>query len=286
MPPAAGALPLTPAFWIGSQARLRNARPGRHPVDGSGAGQGFSFATDYAVSRAADWGDHPSILVLSRGMRHPTHGDQTASSEQQGRTLRYVRVANGLRDAIVDGTYPAGTQLLSQHRLAAQFGVAFNTLRQALDLLENEGYIVRLLGRGTFTAVPDLRMGSILVVDDDVFIGGLFTRFVSPDEYELVTVTSGEDALAILDDRPFDLVFLDLAMPDLDGPETLARMRERGHDAPVVIITAFPEPELLIQVLELGPAPLIRKPFGAEDVREAIERFISPRIRAARGAGR
>ena len=200
--------------------------------------------------------------------------------------LRYVRVANELRDAIVIGTYPAGTQLPAQHRLAAQHGVAFNTLRQALDLLENEGYVIRLMGRGTFAAVPEVRKGSILVVDDDVFIGGLFTRFVSPDDYELVTVTSGEDALALLDERPFDLVFLDLAMPNMDGPETLVRMRERGHDAPVVMITAFPEPELLIRVLELGPASLLRKPFTAEEALNAVERFMRPRARTARGVER
>ena len=199
------------------------------------------------------------------------------SPEPQDRTLRYVRVANGLRDAIVSGRYPAGTQLPSQHRLAAQFGVAFNTLRQALDLLENEGYVVRQLGRGTFTSVPEQHNGSILVVDDDVSIGGLFTRFVSPDDYELVTVTSGEDALALLDERPFDLIFLDLAMPEMDGPETLARMREMGNDTPVVIIAAYPEPELLIRLLELGPAPLLRKPFIGEEVLSAIQRFVRPR---------
>ena len=87
---------------------------------------------------------------------------------------------------------------------------------------------------------------------------------MSPDDYELVTVTSGKDALALLDERPFDLIFLDLVMSGMDGPETLACMRKLGHDTPVVIITAYPEPELLVRVLELGPAPLLRKPFTAE----------------------
>ncbi len=190
------------------------------------------------------------------------------------RGLRYVRVANELRAAILDDRYPPGMQLPSQHRLAAQFGVAFNTLRQALDLLEQEGYIIRQLGRGTFTALPEVHKNSVLVVDDDLFIGGLFTRFLSPDDYELVTVTSGSDALALLAERSFDIIFLDLVMPDMDGPETLAHIRASGHDVPVVMITGFPEPDLLVRVLDLGPAPLLRKPFTAEQVLNAAQRFI------------
>ncbi|MEE8518115.1 MAG: response regulator [Dehalococcoidia bacterium] len=202
------------------------------------------------------------------------------------RGLRYIRVANEIREAILGGKYPPGTQLPSQHKTAAQYGVAFNTLRQALDLLEDEGYVLRRLGRGTYTAVPSLVKGSVLVVDDDVYIGGLFTRVISADDYELVTVTSGEDALALLAQRDFDLVFLDLVMPGMDGPETLARMRAAGYDVPVVIITAYPEPDLLVKVLELGPTPLLRKPFTADQILSAIQRFARSKQQTSRRASR
>ena len=202
------------------------------------------------------------------------------------RGLRYLRVANEIRDGILGGKYPPGTQLPSQHKVAAQYGVAFNTLRQALDLLEDEGYVIRRLGRGTYTAVPSLVKGSILVIDDDVYIGGLFKRVISADDYELVTVTSGEDALALLAQRDFDLVFLDLVMPNMDGPETLSRIRAAGYDVPVVIITAYPEPDLLVKVLELGPTPLLRKPFTADQILNATQRFSRSQQHSPRRASR
>jgi CheY-like chemotaxis protein len=195
-------------------------------------------------------------------------------------------VANEIRDAILGGKYPPGTQLPSQHKTAAQYGVAFNTLRQALDLLEDEGYIVRQLGRGTYAAVPSLAKGSILVIDDDVYIGGQFTRVMTADAYELITVTSGEDALSLLAQQDFDLVFLDLVMPDMDGPETLSRMRASGYDVPVVIITAYPDPDLLVKVLEFGPAPLLKKPFTADQIISAAQRFARTHQGSPRRASR
>lgn len=202
------------------------------------------------------------------------------------RGLRYIRVANEIRDAILEDKYPPGTQLPSQHKIAAQYGVAFNTLRQALDLLEDEGYVIRRLGRGTYTTIPSMIKGSILVVDDDENIGELFTPVISAGSYELATVTSGEHALALLAQKEFDLVFLDLVMPGMDGPDTLSLMRASSYDVPVVIITDYPEPNLLMKLLELGPAPLLKKPFTADQILDAAQRFARSQRPPSRRASR
>ena len=83
------------------------------------------------------------------------------------KTLRYIVIANEFRRRIAGGELVQGQQLPPQHQLAKSFGVTFNTLRQALDLLEKEGFVVQKPGSGTFVAVPSKTKGVILVVDDE-----------------------------------------------------------------------------------------------------------------------
>ncbi|QFG26516.1 GntR family transcriptional regulator [Actinomadura sp. WMMB 499] len=62
----------------------------------------------------------------------------------------YREIASALRERVVDGTYRAGTPLPGEHELSREFGVARNTLRRALDVLQDEGLIVVVTGVGRF----------------------------------------------------------------------------------------------------------------------------------------
>jgi DNA-binding GntR family transcriptional regulator len=79
--------------------------------------------------------------------------------------LRYIVVADAIRQKILDGVYSPGERLPHQHDLAKEHNVAFNTLKQALDVLTREGYIVRKVGDGTFAALPEDLSPTALVVD-------------------------------------------------------------------------------------------------------------------------
>ena len=131
--------------------------------------------------------------------------------------LRYVRVANALREAICDGTYQPGERLPRQHDLASGYNVAFRTLKQALDLLELEGYVVRKVGQGTYAAIPEDRSKTALVVDDDEEIRVLFSRALAASGWKMVAARSGIAALERLQEQRFDLIFIDLVMPEMDG---------------------------------------------------------------------
>lgn len=191
----------------------------------------------------------------------------------------YLRLAHVLRRRILGGVYREGERLPAQHRLAQSYGVAFNTLKQALELLEREGYIIRKIGSGTYVRLPSKARGIVLVVDDDEAIRRLFVRSISNDEWDVETVESGEEALERLEKHSYRLVFLDMMMPGMNGAETLGAIRLRDYDCPVVIITGYPDSALVAQLLKTGPTPMLLKPFTQRDLYLAVQRFARPEIR-------
>ena len=84
-------------------------------------------------------------------------------------------------------------------------------------------------------------MKKILVVDDEANIRELYREELEDMGYEVTTVADGAEALAALDTAKFDLVTLDMRMPDIDGIETLRKMKEKDNTLPVVICTAYEE---------------------------------------------
>ena len=107
----------------------------------------------------------------------------------------------------------------------------------------------------------------VLVVDDEAEVAEVFAIWLQ-DEYETRVATSGAAALEALDD--VDVVLLDRRMPELSGDETLARMRERGFDGPVAMVTAV-DPDFDIVDMEFDD--YLVKPVSKEDLHETVERL-------------
>ncbi len=84
-------------------------------------------------------------------------------------------------------------------------------------------------------------MKKILVVDDEDNIRELYKEEFTEMGYEVTEVKDGIEALAAIDKVKFDLVTLDMRMPDMDGIETLRRMKEKDKTLPVIICTAYEE---------------------------------------------
>jgi CheY-like chemotaxis protein len=82
-------------------------------------------------------------------------------------------------------------------------------------------------------------MKSILVVDDEEGIRLLYQEELREAGYEVMTASSGEEALAMVKENKPDLITLDIKMPNLDGADFLQRLREIHRDLPVVISTAY-----------------------------------------------
>jgi adenylate cyclase len=112
-------------------------------------------------------------------------------------------------------------------------------------------------------AAPEARVtGHILVVDDNESILDLLARQLSRDGHTVSSCSSGEAALARMGRERFDLVLLDLMMPDVNGLEVLRRMKAEPRLAslPVVMISALDEAESAVRCIEAGAEDYLSKP--------------------------
>ncbi len=115
----------------------------------------------------------------------------------------------------------------------------------------------------------------ILIVDDDEPIRRLFKETLEKNNYHVVTSDNGIKALQLIKSWNFDLIFLDLKMPDMDGVETFRRIRRTNKSVSVVIITGYATSELLQRALKQAPFGVMKKPFGAKDILRSTENFLS-----------
>ena len=107
---------------------------------------------------------------------------------------------------------------------------------------------------------------AVLVVDDEPGIRKLLADILSDEGFTVATVPSGEDALELVGRELFDLVLLDVALPGMDGLETLARLREVGCRAPVVAISGHASAEQAVAAVRAGAVDFLEKPLGMERV--------------------
>jgi len=106
----------------------------------------------------------------------------------------------------------------------------------------------------------------VLVVEDDRMIAkGLHTA-LKQDGYAVDGVSDGASAAAALRSSQFDLVLLDLGLPERDGLEVLRELRARGDAPPVIIVTARDDVQNRIQGLDAGADDYIIKPFDLDEV--------------------
>ena len=106
--------------------------------------------------------------------------------------------------------------------------------------------------------------GKILVVDDEEDVRRLLTESLRREGFQVAAAGSGREALALVQEEPPDLIILDLVMPEMDGIETLRRLRERGVAAKVVVLTAYGTAQQVREAMALGVGEFIGKPFDLD----------------------
>jgi CheY-like chemotaxis protein len=104
---------------------------------------------------------------------------------------------------------------------------------------------------------------SVLVVDDDPINRTLLSRDLERQGHSVVTAEDGHRALAALRAESFDLVLLDVLMPELDGYETLSQIErdERLRHVPVIMVSALEDIESVVRCIEMGAADYLPRPF-------------------------
>lgn len=119
--------------------------------------------------------------------------------------------------------------------------------------------------------------GVILVVDDEPLVRRSVGRIFGAKDIEHVVVDSGQAALDRLEELGGSIVavVLDLAMPGMSGGETLSRMREAGHDVPVLIASGYPKDDDVEALLAQGRVDFIAKPYRPDSLLAALENLVS-----------
>lgn len=116
-------------------------------------------------------------------------------------------------------------------------------------------------------------MKNILIVEDDQHIRKLLNILIRKDDISIEEAIEGNEALEKVLEKPYDLVILDLMMPNVDGFSILKQMRENPPTAnvPVIIVTAKTEDKDLMKGYSMGANYYITKPFEPQDLIHSIE---------------
>lgn len=114
----------------------------------------------------------------------------------------------------------------------------------------------------------------ILVVDDDSTIRETVAEVLIRQGFAVAQAGNGEDAVKLTMKGRFDLILLDLRLPDTDGLEVMRRIREFDDHALVVIMTAYPEVRTAISSLKAGAYDYLNKPFDLDDLKGLVQRAL------------
>src|SRR6478672_586761 len=134
---------------------------------------------------------------------------------------------------------------------------------------------VAVISRGTSPGTLS-GQGNVLIIDDEAAIRESLQTLLELEGYGVGTAASGEEGIAKLGDRPFDLVLLDLALPDRNGLEILPEIRAIDPQIAVIMITAYGTVEDAVRAMQSGAANFLQKPWDNEkllaDIRSAVAR--------------
>jgi len=111
----------------------------------------------------------------------------------------------------------------------------------------------------------------ILLVDDEPVVLEALETVLALKGYDVVLAASGRVALRELRKDRFDLIFLDLLLPDIGGAAVLKAIKRRDPEAVVVLITGFRHHEEAIAALEYGPAMMLPKPIKLPDIESVLK---------------
>ena len=117
-------------------------------------------------------------------------------------------------------------------------------------------------------------MQNILLVEDDIPLARLVAEWLKLEHYSVTITNNGEDAKGALSQRTFDLIVLDLSLPDVGGMEILQSFRQGGGQAPVLILSGRQAIESKLEGLELGADDYMTKPFDAAELSARVKAIL------------
>lgn len=119
--------------------------------------------------------------------------------------------------------------------------------------------------------------GKILAIDDEKNIRHLIQSEFALEGYDVITAGTGEEGLARFGEGKFDMVFLDLKLPNMDGLETLRRLKQKSSTTEVIMITGHGEIDSAVASMKLGARDYVTKPFKLDELLTLARQVIEDR---------
>jgi DNA-binding NtrC family response regulator len=115
----------------------------------------------------------------------------------------------------------------------------------------------------------------ILVIDDEEIVRVSCKKCLTPEGYDVDVAANGIEGLAMTENNRYDVILTDLKMPDMDGMEFLAKVKERHPDTKVIMITGYSTVEHAVRAMRMGAYNYIEKPFTPDALIEAVREAMS-----------
>jgi excisionase family DNA binding protein len=110
----------------------------------------------------------------------------------------------------------------------------------------------------------------LLVIDDDPSMRKLLRINLESEGYRVITAANGPEGLELVQQAVVHLVLLDLKMPGMKGPEIVAELRKNHPDLPVIIVTGYPDSQMMMEVNAQCPVMLVAKPINKKILLRAV----------------
>jgi DNA-binding NtrC family response regulator len=114
----------------------------------------------------------------------------------------------------------------------------------------------------------------ILVVDDDAIVIKSCRRILEAEGFEVSSVPGADQALEAIRTSDFDLLLIDVKMPKHDGMYLMREIKKNWPEIPTIIMSGYPTPETIAEVLRLGATLFIPKPFRPDELVKSIRQVL------------
>ncbi len=118
---------------------------------------------------------------------------------------------------------------------------------------------------------------ALLVVDDEEVVCQACRRIFSRQGYQVEVNTDARQGLAWATEKDYEIILLDIKMPNMDGIQFLEQLRPKRPDVPVLIITGYPSIPNAASAMRLGACDYVTKPFTPEEITQAVQRVLATR---------
>lgn len=205
------------------------------------------------------------IIGFSELIEEDFADDQTFSLED----LHKIRSAAEMLGSLVKTRVKPSSQLALSERPLPNKEIGEKPL-PAKPFTDDLSQSVTDIGGQRFN--KDIPTGKVLAVDDDAFNLDILAKFLHKQGHVVTTAEDGLEALDVLSKTSFDLVLLDVMMPNLDGFETLKRIKEQEDllSTPVIMISALDELSSVIKCIECGAEDYLPKPYNSTLLRARV----------------